>query len=118
MQHGTRSVFGKLTAAVVAAFLLAFGHLSHVIVASLEVFAGIIGGAEFGYGRWAAEFAVWAAGNAVGGLGLVTVLRLVQVGPKRLQREQQREVPIAEEEDPDADPAGGDADPPTEEEQE
>lgn len=113
MQHGTRSVFGKLTAAVVAAFLLAVGHLSHVIVASLEVFAGVLGGADTGYGDWGAQFLLWAAGNALGGLGLVTVLRLVQVGPKRLQREQEREVAIGEDADPDADPAGGDEDPPS-----
>ncbi|MBW3657594.1 MAG: formate/nitrite transporter family protein [Actinobacteria bacterium] len=113
MQHGTRSVFGKLTAAIVAAFLLAYGHLSHVIVASLEVFAGILGGADTGYLDWAGQFLLWAAGNAVGGLGLVTVLRLVQVGPKRLQREQEREVPIEEDAEPDADPGGGDEDPPS-----
>lgn len=112
MQHGTRSMYGKLTAAIVAAFLLAYGHLSHVIVASLEVFAGILGGAEFGYLEWGGQFLLWAAGNAVGGLGLVTVLRLVQVGPRRLEREQEREVPAEEDGDRDADPGGGDADPP------
>ncbi|MBW3619687.1 MAG: formate/nitrite transporter family protein [Actinobacteria bacterium] len=109
MQHGTRSMFGKIIAAIVAAFLLAYGHLSHVIVASLEVFAGILGGADFGYADWAGQFVQWAVGNAVGGLGLVTVLRLVQVGPKRLQREQKRDVAVEEDEepDPDADPSGG-----------
>lgn len=92
MQHATSSVGGKIVAAVMAAFLLAYGHLSHVVVASLEVFAGIVGGADFGYAEWFGMFWLWAAGNALGGLGLVTVLRLVQVGSTRLEREQQREV--------------------------
>ncbi len=92
MQHATPSTFGKIVAAVMAAFLLAYGHLSHVVVASLEVFAGIVGGADFGYAEWFGMFWLWAVGNAIGGLGLVTVLRLVQVGSERLEREQEREV--------------------------
>jgi formate/nitrite transporter FocA (FNT family) len=92
MQLATDSTFGQIVAAIIAAFLLAYGHLSHVIVASLEVFAGILGGADFGYAEWFGMFLLWAAGNTVGGLGFVTVLRLVQVGSTRLEREQRRPV--------------------------
>lgn len=106
MQHGTSSMVARIVAAVAAAFLLAAGHLSHVIVASLEVFAGIVAGADFGYGEWFGMFWLWAAGNAIGGLGLVTVLRLIQVGPARLRVEQEKdpedEAPMREEPgDPD-----------------
>lgn len=91
MQHGTASMVAQIIAAAMAAFLLAAGHLSHVIVASLEVFGGIVAGADFGYGEWFGMFWLWAVGNAIGGLGFVTVLRLVQVGPERLHHEQERD---------------------------
>jgi formate/nitrite transporter FocA (FNT family) len=91
MQSATDSMMGKIVAAAMAAFLLAAGHLSHVIVASLEVLAGVLAGADFGYAEWFGMVWMWAVGNAIGGLGLVTVLRLVQVGSERVQREQERE---------------------------
>jgi hypothetical protein len=56
-----------------------------VIVASLEMFAGLHAGAGFGYGTWAATACWYAFGNVVGGVGLVTVLRLVQVGEGRIR---------------------------------
>jgi formate/nitrite transporter FocA (FNT family) len=85
MQHTTESIGGKVTAAVTAAFLLGAGSLNHAIVASLLMFAALhTGHAGFTYGDWAMS-AGWAAlGNSVGGIGLVTLLRLLQV-PHRLQ---------------------------------
>lgn len=80
MERGTDSMLGKLTAAVSMAFLLAAGPLNHTIVASLEMFAAINAHAGFGYLSWAG-MASWAAlANIVGGVGLVTVLRLIQIG--------------------------------------
>ena len=86
MQHTTESMGAKLVAAVGAAFLLGAGKLNHAIVASLLMFCALhTGHAPFGYLAWA-EAAGWAAlGNMVGGIGLVTVLRLLQI-PGRLQR--------------------------------
>jgi len=79
MQHSSDSIGAKLVAAVIAAFLLAAGSLNHVIVVSIEMFAALQAHAPFGYADWAGV-AAWAAlGNMVGGIGLVTVLRLVQV---------------------------------------
>ncbi|HZD65450.1 MAG TPA: formate/nitrite transporter family protein [Acidimicrobiales bacterium] len=84
MERASESLLGRLVAAVVAGFLLALGSLNHVIVASLEMFAGLQAHAPFGYLTWAKD-AGWAVlGNLVGGIGLVTVLRLVQVGPAAL----------------------------------
>ena len=79
MEHSSDSVGAKLVAAIVAAFLLAAGSLNHVIVVSIEMFAALQAHAPFGYADWAG-MAAWAAlGNMIGGIGLVTVLRLVQV---------------------------------------
>ena len=90
MERGTDSMPAKLLAAAAAAFLLASGKLLHVIVISLEAFAALQAGAPFGYADWLGT-AAWAAlGNAVGGLGLVTGLRLVQVGGGVLQEERRR----------------------------
>jgi hypothetical protein len=74
--------------AVSTAFLLIAGTLSHTVVASLLLFAGLHAGAPYGYADWAEAAGVITAGNLVGGLGLVTLLRLVQVGPHRIAREE------------------------------
>jgi formate-nitrite transporter family protein len=87
MERSITSEPAKLVAAMATAFLLAAAPLAHVIVTSLEMFAGIHAGATFGYATWAATAAWFALGNLVGGVGLVTVLRLVQVGPRRIQEE-------------------------------
>jgi formate/nitrite transporter FocA (FNT family) len=80
MERGSKSEVGRLVAAVVAAFLLGAGKLTHAIVVSLLLFAGLQAGAPYGYLDWLG-FLAWATlGNMVGGIGLITVLRLVQVG--------------------------------------
>lgn len=80
MERGSKSEGGRLVAAVVAAFLLGAGKLTHAIVVSLLLFAGLQAGAPYGYLDWLG-FLAWATlGNMVGGIGLITVLRLVQVG--------------------------------------
>jgi formate/nitrite transporter FocA (FNT family) len=92
MERGTDSTLGKLVAAVATAFLLAAGSLNHAIVMSLEMFAGLQAGAHYGYATWAKALGWAIFGNMVGGIGLVTVLRLVQVGSTHIQeaREQSR----------------------------
>jgi len=85
MERATESVPAKLAAAVSAAFLLVAGTLNHAIVVSLLMFAALHAGAPFGYLHWLSVLGVAAAGNVVGGLGLVTVLRLVQVGEERIE---------------------------------
>lgn len=90
MQRGTPSVTGKLAAAVSAAFLLAAGHLNHAIVASLEMFAALHAGASFSYLTWLQLLGWYSLGNLIGGVGLVTILRLVQVGAAAIQDERSR----------------------------
>ena len=83
MQHSTNEVPSKIVAAIVTGFLLGGAQLNHAIVNSLLMFSSLhTGHAPFGYLQWA-ETAGWAAlGNIVGGIGLVTVLRLLQVPHK------------------------------------
>lgn len=90
MERGTESVPAKLVAVFAIAFVLAAGRLNHAIVVSLEMFAALHAGAPFGYADWLG-MASWAAlGNVVGGLALVTVLRLVQVGRTAVREERER----------------------------
>jgi formate/nitrite transporter FocA (FNT family) len=87
MQHSTPEALAKIVAAVATGFLVAGGGLDHAIVNSLLMFAALhTGHAPFGYAAWA-RTAGWAVlGNLVGGIALVTVLRLLQV-PHRVQEE-------------------------------
>ncbi len=85
MERGTESVPAKLIAAVSAAFVLGAGPLQHSVVTSLEMFSALIVGAPFGYLDWV-RTASWAAlGNLIGGLGFVTILRLVQLGARGIE---------------------------------
>jgi len=83
MQHATESLGTKLVPAVTTGFLLAGLQLNHAIVASLVIFAGLhTHVTSYGYLDWAGA-AGWAAlGNMVGGIALVTLLRLLQVPDK------------------------------------
>lgn len=87
MQHSVESYGVKLVPAVTGGFLLAGGSLNHAVVGSLLAFAGLhTGVSPYGYLDWARS-AAWAAlGNTVGGVGLVTLLRLLQV-PHRVRDE-------------------------------
>ncbi|MDA8026187.1 MAG: formate/nitrite transporter family protein [Actinomycetota bacterium] len=93
MQHGTEQTSGKIVAAITGAFLLGAAGLNHAIVNSLVMFAALnTGHAPFGYLQWA-ETAGWAAiGNIIGGVGLVTLLRIVQV-PHTLKAEREHPAP-------------------------
>ncbi|HSJ43672.1 MAG TPA: formate/nitrite transporter family protein [Euzebyales bacterium] len=66
----------RVVAAIAASFVLAAVPLNHVIVSSLEMFAALHAGASFGYLDYVAV-TVWSMlGNTVGGLLLVTLVRL------------------------------------------
>ncbi|MGH3942197.1 MAG: formate/nitrite transporter family protein [Pseudonocardiaceae bacterium] len=82
LQHATDSDGVRLVPAIVIGFLLGAGKINHVIVASLLCFAALQAGAPFGYADWLGMFVLAVLGNLIGGLGLVTVLRLLQVSNK------------------------------------
>lgn len=91
MQNGTDEVIGKIVAAVAGAFLLAGLQLFHSILDSLLIFAALhTGEAPFGYLDWLSFLGLTLIGNALGGLGLVTLLRLVR-SRSLLERERERE---------------------------
>jgi formate-nitrite transporter family protein len=86
MQHGTKSMGTRLVPAVTAGFLLGGAKLNHAIVNSLLMFAALHSHAPFGYLDWAKTAGFAAIGNIIGGVGLVTVLRVLQV-PHKLKEE-------------------------------
>ena len=78
--------------AVTAGFLLAGAKLNHAIVNSLLMFAALHSHAGFGYLDWAKTAGFAAVGNIVGGVGLVTVLRVLQV-PHKVAEERDNPAP-------------------------
>ena len=104
MQRTDHPVTADVIGAVGVAFVLAAPPLNHAVVSSLEMLAALHAGAPFGYADWAGA-AAWAAlGNLVGGLGLVTMVRFVQVGREVGEDERDRP-PDAPREAPPADEA-------------
>lgn len=86
MQHSSDHPHSRIVAAVGAGFLLAGLRLNHAVVNSLLIFSALqTGHAPFGYLQWAETAGFAALGNLVGGVSLVTVLRLFQVPHKVLE---------------------------------
>jgi formate-nitrite transporter family protein len=85
LQHGTDSDGVRLVPAIAIGFVLGAGQVDHAIVASLVCFSGILAGAPFGYLDWLDVLWLAVIGNLVGGLGLVTLLRLLQVPNKIIE---------------------------------
>ena len=78
MEQGASTVGAKIVAVSSIAFVLAGTPLLHTVVSSLEMFGALQRSAAFGYADWAGVFGVAVVGNVIGGVGLATVLRLVQ----------------------------------------
>jgi formate/nitrite transporter FocA (FNT family) len=88
IERASRDTTARLAVAVITAFLLAAPPLNHSIVGALEMFAGLFAGDSAYSWADAGGAAGWAVlGNMVGGLGLVTVFRLVQVGAVTIDEE-------------------------------
>lgn len=78
MQQGTTSDPAKIVAAVIGGFLLSGLQLFHSILDSLLVFGAIQAGSSIGYDQWLAWFGYTLLFNVLGGVVLVTALRLVR----------------------------------------
>ena len=78
MQQGTTSDPAKIAAAVGAAFLLAGLQLFHSVLDSLLIFGAIQVDAGVTYTDWLAWFWYTAVFNVIGGIVLVTALRLLR----------------------------------------
>lgn len=96
MQNGTKSDSAKIVAAVAGGFLLAGLQLFHSILDSLLIFGAIQAGADITYLQWLAWFGYTLLFNIIGGVLLVTSLRLVRT--KELVAERRKQAPA----DPDA----------------
>ena len=79
MQHATESMGVKLVPAILFGALLAGAQLFHCVLDSLLMFCAFHVGAPFGYAHWLGLLAWSALGNLVGGLVLVTAIRLLRV---------------------------------------
>ncbi|MEO9138526.1 MAG: formate/nitrite transporter family protein [Jatrophihabitans sp.] len=86
MQHATDSLGVQIVPALLFGALLAGGQLFHCVLDSLFMFAALIAGAPFGYLDWFSALGWSALGNIVGGVGLVTAIRLLRV-PHRVADE-------------------------------
>jgi formate/nitrite transporter FocA (FNT family) len=79
MHNGTDDMGVRVFASVFTAFILAGLGLAHSILESLLIFGALhTGHAPFGYADWAGWFGWTVLGNMIGGIGLVTMLRLVR----------------------------------------
>ncbi|WP_026553044.1 formate/nitrite transporter family protein [Arthrobacter sp. H20] len=96
MQQGTSNDVAKIVATVIGGFLLAGLQLFHSILDSMLIFAAIHSGADISYLEWLGWFGYTLAFNMLGGLLLVTLLRLVRT--KELLEKRRNEAP----KDPDA----------------
>jgi formate-nitrite transporter family protein len=76
--EGQATTLPRMLVAWICGFILALGALNHVIVITLELIFGYRYGAHFNWAFIAGNFGIAAAGNIVGGVGLVTLNRLTQ----------------------------------------
>lgn len=80
MQHATESLAVRLVPAVLMSFVLVGAQLFHSVLDSILMFAGLAtGDADYGYVDWLRALGWSAFGNLVGGLVLVTGIRLLRV---------------------------------------
>ena len=76
--EGQTSILARIVVAWLAGSLLALGSFNHVIVVTLELIFGYRFGVHMHWYFIAGNFGLAAAGNVVGGIGLVTLNRLTQ----------------------------------------
>ena len=76
--EGQDSVMVRVVVAWIAGAFLALAHLNHVIVVTIELIFGIRFGAHIQWSFVAGNFFLAAAGNILGGIGLVTLNRFTQ----------------------------------------
>jgi formate/nitrite transporter FocA (FNT family) len=76
--EGQESVMVRVVVGWAAGAFLALAHLNHVIVVTIELVFGIRYGAHIPYSFVVGNFFLAAAGNMLGGIGLVTLNRFTQ----------------------------------------
>jgi formate/nitrite transporter FocA (FNT family) len=87
MQHATDEMGVKVVAAIAMPFVLVGAQLFHSILDSIFMFAGLVGGsATYSWLDWLGALGWSALGNMLGGVVLVTGIRLLRV-PHRVEEE-------------------------------
>jgi formate/nitrite transporter FocA (FNT family) len=87
MQHASDDLGPKLVAGIAMSFTLVAAQLFHSVLDSILMFTGLLAGAAgYTWADWAGALAWSGFGNLVGGIGLVTSLRLLQT-PHRVAEE-------------------------------
>lgn len=87
MQHASDDLDPKIVAGIAMSFVLVAAQLFHSVLDSILMFTGLLGGhAAYGWADWARALAWSAFGNILGGIGLVTSIRLLRV-PHRVAEE-------------------------------
>jgi formate/nitrite transporter FocA (FNT family) len=76
--EGQENVMVRVAVAWVAGAILALGSFNHVIVITIELIFGIRFGAHVPWSFVVENFFIAAAGNMLGGIGLVTLNRFTQ----------------------------------------
>ena len=76
--EGQTSMLVRVVVAWTTGMVLALGAFNHVIVVTLELVLGLRFGLHLSWWFVAGNFGLAAAGNVIGGLGLVTLNRLTQ----------------------------------------
>jgi len=89
MQHATDNLGVQIVPAILFGSLLAGGQLYHAVLDSLFMFAGLHSGTTYGYLDWLGALGWSTMGNLVGGLGLVTAIRLLR-SHERVRQERAR----------------------------
>ncbi len=84
MQHASDNLVVQIVPAILFGSLLAGGELFHCVLDSLFMFGAIFAGADISVGMFAGALGWSLLGNMVGGIGLVTAIRLLRV-PRRVQ---------------------------------
>ncbi len=89
MQNATPDLGVRLVASVTMSFVLVAAQLFHSVLDSILMFAGLLTGkADYGYLDWLGALGWAAFGNLVGGLLLVTAVRILRV-PHRVAESRQ-----------------------------
>lgn len=80
MQHATEDLGVRLVPTVLMSFVLVGAQLFHSVLDSIMMFAGLLTGkADYGYLDWLGALGWSVFGNLIGGLVLVTGIRLLRI---------------------------------------
>ena len=91
MQHSTENLGVQLVPAVAMSFVLVGAELFHSVLDSILMFAGLLtGDADYTVLDWLGALGWSALGNIVGGVGLVTAIRLLRVTHRVAEDRQER----------------------------